>query len=148
MVDWSSGALTERWLRNSFVSESFWYASSKLWCAGKGCRAKQLLMYWRWVGGRIAGGIAPERKVCAMWCKIRHGRTFKTNVRIYIAERVQGYNGIKHDKPYNRKISVGWEERTCVKQLVSWNGMPNHPSKIVLQERYDGSGTGWRGSTT
>ena len=26
--------------------------------------------------------------------------------------------------------------------------MPNHPSNIVLQERYDGSGTGWRRSTT
>ena len=79
---------------------------------------------------------------------MRGGRTCKTNVLICIAERVQGYNGIKHDKPYTRNLSVGWGERTCVKKLASLNGMPNHPSKIVLQERYNGSGTGRRGSTT
>ena len=45
-------------------------------------------------------------------------------------------------------MSVGWGEQTCVKQLASLNGMPSHPSKIVLQERYDGFGSGWRGSTT
>ena len=73
---------------------------------------------------------------------MRGGITCKINVLICIAERVQGYNEIKHDKPFNRKFSVGWGERTCVKQSALLNGMPNHPSKIVLQERYDGSGTG------
>ena len=69
-----------------------------------------------------------------MWCEIRGGKTHKTNVRICSAEGVQGYNKVKQDKSYNCKKLVGWGERTCVKQLASLNGMPNHPSKIVLQE--------------
>ena len=33
------------------------------------------------------------------------------------------------------KFQLNGDERTCVKQLASLNEMPNHPSKIVLQER-------------
>ena len=43
---------------------------------------------------------------------------------------------------------MGWRERTCMKQWSSLNGIPNYPSKRILQLRYDGSGIGWRGSTT
>ena len=33
------------------------------------------------------------------------------------------------------KFQLNGDEQTCVKQLASLNEMPNHPSKIVLQER-------------
>ena len=96
---------------------------------------KQLLMHWRWGGEGIVGGTASEIKVFTMWYETRGGRMCKSNIRICAAERIQGYNGIKQDNQYNRKISVGWGEQTCVKQLASLKEIPNHPSKIALQER-------------
>ena len=53
------------------------------------------------------GGTSSKIMFFAMWCETRDGRTCKTNVRICSVERVQGCNGIRQDKPYNRKILVG-----------------------------------------
>ena len=53
----------------------------------------------------MAGGPASERKVFAIWCETRRGRTCKTNVQICDIERIQGHNGIKQYNPYNLKFS-------------------------------------------
>ena len=39
-----------------------------------------------------------------------------------------------------------WGERMCVKERVSWKGIPNHPLKILSEKERFGSGTGWYGS--
>lgn len=70
----------------------------------------------------------------------------KTNIRICAVERVQGYIGIRANKPYNVKISEKRGEQTCVKQLVSLKKTRNHPSKISMQGRLDDSGIVCRGS--
>ena len=71
-------------------------------------------MHWRWGGGGVVGEKSSEVKVFAMWCETRGWITCKINVRIYAAERIQGCIGIKQNNPFNRKISVEWEEPTCV----------------------------------
>ena len=70
-----------------------------------------------------------------MQCETRGERTCKTNVLIFVAEIIQGYNGIKQDNPYNFKISERWGERTRVKKLVSLKGILNNSLKISLLKR-------------
>ena len=67
-----------------------------------------------------------------MRCESRGERTYKTSVMIFVAEIIQGYNGIKQDNPYNFKISERWGEKTRVKQLVSLKGILNNSLKISL----------------
>ena len=48
--------------------------------------------------------------------------------------------------PDRVEISVGCRNRTCVKERVEENGIPNHPSNRPAEEVNVGSGTWWAGS--
>ena len=87
-----------------------------------------------------------QKKFLAIFWDTRNGRVCKTNIRICAVGRVQGYIGIRANKPYNVKFSEKRGEQTCVKQLVSLKETRNHPSKISMQGRLDDSGIVCRGS--
>ena len=53
-----------------------------------------------------------------------------------------GIKGISAESPYKFKILVGYGARTCVKERLEGNGIPNHQPKGPVEEEKSGSGTG------
>ena len=61
-------------------------------------------------------------------------------------EQKVGYRGIKASSIYKFRTSVGCGSRTCVRERILRNEIPNHPSKRSPERVNIGSGAGWVGS--